>query len=131
MKIQIELTEAILSVLTPAQQTEILRGLITSIKTDVDDRIAKITAELGDTTVQLIGDNALQVSKLSQKKPEIEKKPEFNHLNQTIPNSVIAEIQKRYDNGNRSLMMLLKEDYPDIKYRTVYGHIVLKKKLKK
>jgi hypothetical protein len=46
MKITIELTEDILKVLSVEQTKEILRGLITSLKSDVDDRIAKIKEEL-------------------------------------------------------------------------------------
>ena len=58
-------------------------------------------------------------------------KPDFHHGSQHISDSVIAAVQKKYNEGNRSLMMLMNQDYPDIKYRTIYGHIKLKKKLKK
>jgi hypothetical protein len=136
MKISIELTESILNVLTVEQKTEILRGLITSIKSDVNDRISRIKAELssaekmGDTIPLPEKVKVVEVPEISQKTPVIKKKPEFSHQNQLIPNSIIAEIQSRYDDGDESLALIC-EDYPQWAYRSIWAHIKLKKKTKK
>ena len=63
-----------------------------------------------ESTVQLTDDN------------------DISHWNQIIPNHVIKDIQTRYDNNEGSLMKIVRDNYPDLNYRTVYGLITLKKK---
>ena len=151
MKIQVELTHEIIDTLSIEQAKIILKQLTTELKSDVDSRIEKIKTELAEESNLLIdrhakkGESDTQVVKSTPQKQNVvecgvdvaaqscatTKKVEFNHPFQLIPNSVMAEIQKRYDEGERSLMMLLKEDYPQYNYNTVYPHIKLKKKSKK
>lgn len=104
MKILVELTPELIELLSIEQAKIILKQLTADLKEEVNGRISRIKAELNVDT------------------------KDFHHGSQTVPDSVINEIQKKYDNSNRSLMMIMNEDYPDLKYRTVYGHIKLKKK---
>jgi hypothetical protein len=141
MKITLELTNELIETLS-LDQAKIILKQITSTQTwgqddsstttadvDVDERIEKIKAEIAiDSTPQKEGIEQCDVATPVVETPKV--KREYTHGNQMIPNHIIEEIQSRYDNGNESLLQIIK-DYPQYKYRTLWSKLKLTKRLNK
>jgi hypothetical protein len=130
--IKIELTPEIIAALDVDAARAVLTQLTRDLKSDVDERIVRIKSELADVdkdyppvAPHIIHTRERQKDEIS----EVQSPKQSVYQTDSVPVEVLKTIQERYDNGNESLQGICR-DYPQYKYRTIWQHMTLKKKVR-